>query len=100
MICLIVGMIMALGFILQYMDTKVVYANTIIDHGQDRILELHTDIKDRDNVILSQLDYYVSLQSVLKEYDIDYLYYYEYLETRELLNELIRKGTNELKGFK
>ena len=79
------------------------YANMIIDNGQQRISDLHQDIKDRDNVIINQLDYYYFLQQLLKSYHIEYPYYYEYQDLKvdisELLKDLKESGSSELKGM-
>ena len=53
------------------------YANNIIDDGQKRISNLHEDIKERDTVILNQLEYYIFLQAILNNNNIEFdLYNY------------------------
>jgi len=106
-------------FVVLYFTSKdMEYANRIVDHGQERISQLHQDIKDRDNVIMNQLEYYIFLQAILENNNIDYEYYNVFLESylypngevidyrienrlevERLLKELKESGTTELQGM-
>lgn len=109
--------VILLSLVLVFTSKDRDYANTIIDHGQDRISVLHGDITDRDIVIMNQLEYYIFLQAILKNNDIEYEYYYYFLENylypngemnqacinrlqvEKLLYDLKESGTTELRGM-
>ena len=55
-------------------------------------------------VIMNQLEYYILLQGILKDYDIPYDYYYEFLDVKEWLQSdeyetIINSGNGELREW-